>query len=158
MATWQYDIYLVPRDAQMKVDDIFHRTDDGCEIDTSPWWSHYDKNHALAEALSRILPASRSWTPDIQTWGDDDGDRIDLMRSGDAIDEVYIRIDARHINNNFLSQIAALAREFDLIGVTEDQCIIELTFEVLSLKLRTSPAFRFVSDPRKFLDNLSKPS
>ena len=52
-----------------------------------------------AERLACLLPAGRSWSPQLETWGVEDGDRIDVCWSDDDCDvEMSARFDLRTPN------------------------------------------------------------
>lgn len=155
MATWQYEIYLLPSwSTDEQWDDRAIIMSD--EFDATPLWKRYDRKEELLDSLSQILPAATSWTPEIAIWGSHDGDRIEVGGHGDALDEIIVRFDARNISNKFIRSIVDVAVAFGLVIMTDDMQIHNPDYQGLSNLLKTSEASRFVKDPAAFLKSLEK--
>ena len=127
MATWQADFELRPAEAPLPRD--------------------------FRERLDALLPRSKSWSPDLETWGDETGTRIDVWPAADRRGgEAMLRMDMRNYDFDWASRafgvIRALGREF--WPVWSDGPVVDDPGE-LALALRGSPAFRFVEDPEAFL-------
>jgi hypothetical protein len=131
MATWQADFELRPDDAPLPPD--------------------------YRARLTTLLPVGRAWAPELEMWGEEDGDRIDVWpRVGTEGGEVLLRIDMRRFDPAWaaraFSTLRALGREF--WPVWNDTAPIRDPDE-LELALRGSPAFRFAEDPEEFLRRVS---
>jgi hypothetical protein len=103
-----------------------------------------------------VLPSAPSWSPDVEIWGTDDGNRIDLLLDGARVAEVYLRVDVRQLPNAFLNSVVKLAQRFDCLWVTaDDMQVLEPGVRALAATIQNSEAARFVADPELFLDELS---
>jgi hypothetical protein len=131
MAAWQADFELRPDDAALPPD--------------------------FRERLDALLPRGRSWSADLETWGEETGTRIDVwpgvdQRGGEAM----LRVDMRAYDHAWIArafdEVRALGRA--LWPVWSDGPVIGDPGE-LARALRGSPAFRFVEDPDAFLRRVS---
>jgi len=108
------------------------------------------------ERLSRFLPRTKLWTSKVEVWGADDGDRIDVvLDEGGQPTEAFLRVDLRNWSDAFIISLLDFVRRSGLEIESELGSKIEPTRAAFALALRSSPAFRFVDDPRGFLDRLA---
>jgi hypothetical protein len=131
MAAWQADFELRPDDRPLPPD--------------------------YRARLSALLPAGTSWTPELEMWGEEDGNRIDVWPApradgGDAL----LRIDMRSYDPAWAARALTTIRDLgrDLWPAWHDAAPVRDP-EELELVLRGSPAFRFVEDPEAFLRRVS---
>ena len=90
MATWQADFELRPDDAPLPV--------------------------GFRERLDGLLPRTRSWSPNLEMWGDEDGTRIDVWPEADGRGgEAMLRVDVREYDHAWAARaietIRALGRD-----------------------------------------------
>jgi len=109
------------------------------------------------ELVGGFLPPARSWSTDLEVWGIDDGDRIDIPTDGSS--ELFARFDLREwrpvLYDQFLAFICAVGGRLQAESGVE----IPLTAEAFRRSLSESDAARFVTGPRGYLDGLaSKPT
>lgn len=158
MATWQYDIDLIPRAVVDESPEIvlalMAKSEE--DIDSAAWWKHLDDEQTFIEALSKLLPAAESWCDSIQMWGTYEGDRIEVSRENDRIELVHARIDVGQISEDFIRGIVDIAKRFDLLIFTEETRMIEPDYHGLLRSIKSSNAARFVKDPKRFLSDLDK--
>ena len=128
MATWQADFRLLPTDG---------------------WPSDY------RDQLNRFLPPATTWTPSIEMWGVEDGNRIDVVLEDGQPVEGLARVDLRDWSLSFIIGLTEFARQAKLRIETESGVPLEPSRAAVAMALRTSPAFRFVDDPVHFLDQLA---
>src|SRR5690348_11923818 len=74
MATWQADFYFTIDEADLPAD--------------------------YRDRFSAVLPVGRSWSSAIEMWGEDESDRIDVMRSTGTQPEIFCRFDMREWKPN----------------------------------------------------------
>jgi hypothetical protein len=106
--------------------------------------------------MIKALPLAQSWSPEIETWGEEEGNRIDITTSDEGLEEVRVRFDARNIDRGFVSQVVSLAIAADCVVVTEAMDVIPPLVAELEAAIRDSDARRFVRDPKEFLDGLEE--
>lgn len=157
MATWQFDLHLVPRPYAIREFDRAAtqiRQDQFHDVD---WWA---KSNVDADELRRLfsflLPNTSSWSAQIEKWGTEDGDRIDLVLSEGGIADVFIRVDVRQLSKSFISGIAELAKSFDCVLLSADLEFLEPDEETINSSIENSRAAQFVADPERFLRGKTK--
>src|SRR4051812_18980258 len=125
MASWQADFELRPETASLPPD--------------------------YRERLNALLPPAVSWAPELEMWGEEIGNRIDVWPEGERAGLALLRIDMRQYDPvwgaRVLATVKSLGRE--LYPVWRDDTRIDDPGE-LALALRGCPAFRFVEDPAAF--------
>jgi hypothetical protein len=154
MATWQFDFHFVPASDIRQHFRAVPVTISAEEYDRLKWWADFVADDALESSLSTLLPRARSWHERTRTWGEEEGDRVDVTRDDGGIVDVYVRLDVRNLSFNFLNQLVELARRLDLLFLTEDRDLLRPSDKELLGAIRRSPAFSFVADPEAFLDRL----
>jgi len=125
------------------------------EYDRVDWWEGVDLLQPVARELSELLPRGRPWNSEQETWGEEDGDRFDVLRDGPQISEMYGRLDVRRPSLQFLNRIVEIARRHDLLIVTEDRHVLRPTMKELLAAIHRSRSFAFVIDPEGFLNRLA---
>jgi hypothetical protein len=164
MAAWQASFLLVPRERVAEVfpgrfDPPFDPdyveslpTSDASELD---WWTTTRQPPpGFRRALNRLGPRISTWSPDVEWWGTEDGDRFDVYSEGDRISTLYVRFDMRSPNQQFIGGVADIARKLACDFVGTDNMLYEGTPAGLAVGLRNSSALRFVRDPIAFLEEV----
>jgi hypothetical protein len=154
MATWQFDVHLIPRAELLNIFGFLPAKIDKESFNARNWWHNTKLPNGYREILSSFVPVGSSWCEDIELWGDEEGDRIDVSHDEGRIDAVYVRISAISLNKSFVSCVAQFAQTCDCLILTEDDQLIEPSPDLLGKAVLQSNAARFVANPRKFLDDL----
>ena len=129
MAAWQCDFGLWP---------------------TAPWPTDYRSR------LNQIALRGPSWRADLETWGPEDGNRIDLNVQNGVPQDGLLRLDVRNLDPAFIGNTLELL-EFlrcelrDSAGV-----VVEPNVGELMLAVRRSAAYRFVNDPEDYFRRLAR--
>ena len=155
MAIWQFDFHLIPASSVERHFRAVPLTLPAEEYDRVDWWDGVDLLHDIEEDLSRLLPPGHSWDSEQKTWGEEDGDRFDLLPTGPRISELFGRLDVRALSLPHLSRVIEMARRRDLLVVTEDRHILRPSMKEFLSAVRRSRSFAFVRDPDGFLDQLA---
>ncbi len=154
MATWQYEFIVVPREPIRQAFGEVPKEIEPEAFDSRNWWTDM---HAPSEnELSELLARGSSWSDSMRTWGATDGDRIDLYFDEDELHEILVRIDLRNVSRTFMHGVLELANRYDCVFRTEDGTLLRPEFGVLLQDIAKSSAFRFVSNPTKFLEQLDR--
>ena len=158
MATWQFDIFLIPR-ASVTMD-TGHLRLTGLELDREFLINLATVDIPRESLLELIegMPDIKSWDKESKIWGDMEGDRVDVLMASDKIKEIFVRIDVRIISLIFLSKIIKIARTNSLVLLTSADQILEPSVKLLMNAIKRSGAFRFVLDPQDFLRKLNQSS
>lgn len=156
MATWQYEIMLLPSWTNDQRWTAINESVMPDDFDFASLWERYERKEALRASLSLLLPPGNSWAPEIQVWGEADGDRICVVSHEDTFNEIIIRFDVRNISYEFIRSVVDVAKKFDLVILTDKMQVLEPNYYGLLNTIKLSGAARFVRDPMAFLDTLEK--
>jgi hypothetical protein len=129
MAVWQYDLTMSPtRETQVS---------------------------QVCEELSNRLEELSSWSEEVRTWGSMDGNRIDFLQDSDS--ELFrVRIDLREPSVDFMKCVLALANRWSMTLEDDDGKGLRPNLEDLVSSIKVSEAYRFVTNPRKFLEEIAQ--
>jgi hypothetical protein len=127
MAVWQADFHLIPG---------------------GPWLADYRAR------LDALVPRGASWSPEIETWGAEDGNRLDVYLFEGAPSDGLLRLDLRNWDQAFTVGVLALLKQQEFGLEDTSGRWIEPVLGDVALAARGSPAFRFVEDPERFLRRL----
>jgi hypothetical protein len=149
MAVWQVDFVIVPRRAfarnpRLSVQEL---------LDTD-WWSAERLPDEFSQRLTAIAPAGKSSTPELQTWGQEDGNRIDVWFENGRATSMTARVDVRRLDAKFGAMLLQFARVANAVLVRSDGLVVEPLVGAFGAALRSSPAWQYVSDPAAFLSSL----
>ncbi len=156
MAIWQYDFCLVPRQSVVarfgKIPDTLQ--DD--ELSSENWWAGHAPDE-VAPYFDALLSRGTALGEDMDFWGIHDGNRIDVYRKGADIEEVFVRVDLRYEFRRFFDAIIDLAdsQEWVIVAVENSKVLLPRPADVYA-DMRSSPAARFVVDPRGFFRDLQE--
>lgn len=157
MAVWQFDLHMIPRDAVIR---MFSQVPTHLEMkrpqDVDWWIGSEIPIGDLRRRFSTLLPQAESWADNIEIWGKDDSDRIDLVAENETVAGVFVRVDLRQPLRTFPAGLVAVARELGCVLLTEQCEILEPEEGALIDAIRKSPAARFVSNPQKFFHDMTK--
>jgi hypothetical protein len=155
VATWQFDFHLIPASSVATQFSVVPIVIPAEEYDRVNWWEGLDLLHDIEADLSGLLPRGRSWDSKQETWGEEDGDRFDLLRDGHRIAEVFGRLDIRALSLPLVNRVVEIARRRDLLIVTEDRHVLRPSVKELLGAIHRSRSFAFVTDPEAFLKKLA---
>ena len=128
---------------------------------TIHWW------HNLYLDTNKILPLLQQFgnlqewtsrTEGLRSFGDTEANDISICYDNktDKVGELSCRLDLRQIDKNFVDKIFSIATQFDCLLRDSKGRLFQPTVAALADSIQLSNAKRFVTDPRQFLDDLSK--
>src|SRR5262249_24262508 len=157
MATWQYDIYLLPRSKVLDLYPDIPAKIDREEFDSVLWWDTAQLSQDYQHILDSFLPRFLSWNKEAKSWGSDEGNLVDISQDQEKVEEIFVRLDAREDLTKITANIIRFAKSINcLLLLMESMEIIEPDGEGLLQKVDASRAMQFVRDPKGFLKNLSR--
>ena len=157
MATWQFSVVFIP--ASWAKENSYNSSllydEDG--YDTTCAWKEKQPDSSFRDVLSQILPTSESWHDDLLTWGDTKEHDIQVWYEDKVIDGINIRIDLNQNLNEIIIKVVKAAKALDCaLFFPEFKEIVEANEFELKKALKKSNAAKFVSNPKKFLSEISK--
>lgn len=147
MAIWQVDFHIVPRRALATAP----RPLTPAVLDDTDWWMSARFPVDYATRLAAVARAAPSWSPDLEIWGDEDGNRVDVWSIGGHVRSAVARVDVRRLDSKFGAALILLVRAADAVLVRRDGAVIEPTINAYAGALRGSAAWRHANDPATFL-------
>ena len=142
MAVWQVDFAIVPRRAlatKPRVS-IAHLLD-------ADWWTSEHLPPGYARQLGAIAPAGSSGTAELQTWGHEDGNRVEVWYENGKATRMIARVDVRRLDAKFGAMLLQFARSADAVLVRRDGLVVEPLIGAFGAALRTATAWQYASDP-----------
>ena len=104
--------------------------------------------------LDEVLPRLEDhWSGTTLAWGHSDCDIVEVLYAGSMVEEFAVRLDLREANPRLLAVVCRIAGLSNCCLRTEDGMLIEPQAELLAREMQQSTAFRFVTDPRGFLES-----
>jgi hypothetical protein len=153
MAIWQYEFYLLPK---KRVVDLFSSVPTRLtrqEYELTDWWEGHNLTSDHEVKVSQILPRQASWSDEIKSWGNEEGNRIDICFDNNTIEEILVRVDVRDISYQFIDRILSLTRDLNCLLLTEEMLILHPIKDLLINSIKNSEAAKFVCNPEMFLQN-----
>ena len=145
MAAWQVAFHIIPRRAL-----VSHGAVDSLHLDRTPWWTAHALPSDYQKRLSAIAPATPSSSAELETWGSEDGNRIDVRSDKGRVSAVTARVDVRRLDSRFGAALIHFVRAADTVLVRSDGLVVEPQIASYTAALRTSNAWKFASDPAAF--------
>jgi hypothetical protein len=140
MAAWQVEFSVVPRRALASAGAAALRSSD------ANWW-----------ATAGASPAASS-SADVQSWGPEDGNRLDVWLVGGRAAKVSARVDVRKLDAKFGAMLLQFARTADAVLVRGDGLVVEPLVGAYAAALRSSAAWRFANDPAAHFASYLEPA
>jgi hypothetical protein len=152
MAVWQVDFAIVPRRALATNPRVAI-----AEVLDTDWWSAERFPAGFSQQLAAIAPAGSSSTSERQTWGEEDGNRVDVWFENGRATRMTARVDVRRLDAKFGAMLIQFARVAEAVFVREDGLVVEPLVGAFGAALRSSPAWKYVTDPAARLSSDPEP-
>ena len=149
MATWQADFFLVPRVALPVGGQLT-----GEHARDTEWWAGIELPANYRGQLSAFALPAPSWSKDVEVFGVEEGNRIDVWRERSEVSNILVRLDVRAFDPKFIAGVLQFAKSTAAVLVRADGLVVEPEEARLFQALEGSPAFRFVTDPAAFFRRL----
>ena len=145
MAVWQVEFAIVPR----RILTAKPRVALPRVMDTD-WWSAERLPAGYAQHLDAVaLPGSPSGA-DLQSWGVEDGNRVDVWFESGRPARMSARVDVRRLDARFGAMLLQFARVANAVFVRGDGLVVEPDVGAFGAALRSSEAWRYATDPAAY--------
>jgi hypothetical protein len=108
----------------------------------------------LVDRVSRVLKSGKSWSESIEVFGNIESTCVSFSKEHNIIVEIGARLDLRNISPEILVTILDFASAVKCLLLTDDNKVINPIFSELKSEIKLSPAYRFVKDPRSFIEDI----
>ncbi|MFL5617164.1 MAG: hypothetical protein ACJ79A_02075 [Gemmatimonadaceae bacterium] len=142
MAAWQVDFSIVPRRALAAAGVAALRPSADAD-----WWAAAVLPSDYRGKLAAVVSPASASSGDLQTWGSEDGNRIDVWSVNGRATKVTARVDVRRLDAKFGAMLLQFARTADAVLVRGDGLVVEPLVGAFGAALRSSAAWRFANDP-----------
>ena len=115
----------------------------------APWPGDY------AATLDRIARRGRELIGGVQTWGHENGNRLDVYLEQAVPDGALLRLDLRAWDTAFVTAIAACLSAWGAAVIAPDGSAVPPDATTITEWAAASPASRFVDDPDSYLRRVS---
>jgi hypothetical protein len=150
MAVWQVDFAIVPRRALATKPGV-----PISELMDVDWWSADRLPSGYVQQLGTIAAIGSSWTAELQTWGQEDGNRIDVWSENGKPVRMIARVDVRRLDAKFGALLLQFARTANAVLVRKDGLVVEPMVGAFGAALRNSTAWQYATDPAAYLASYS---
>lgn len=152
MATWQFDVCVLPAGAQVPEEERANLLLDGA----AKYWKAQDASIVLA-LLARLGGGTPSWSPAVHLWGDEQKSCVSLTVSEDGtIEDLRVRVDMRAPHDEPIPRFLEIVRLQGWELVTELGEPVEPVLEQLLKATRGSIAAQYVRDPASAVAHWSR--
>ena len=152
VAVWQVEFAIVPR----RVLEAGSRASLSGVMDTD-WWSTERLPSDYTRQLAAVAPSTSAGAAELQTWGDEDGNRIDVWTENGRAARMTARVDVRRLDARFGAMLLQFARVANAVLVRRDGLVVEPMVGAFGSALRSSQAWRYANDPAAKFASYSEP-
>jgi hypothetical protein len=142
MAAWQVHFSIVPRRAFAAASTAKLRPSADAD-----WWAAEPLPSDYRQKLAAVVTPAPSSSAAVQTWGTEDGNRIDVSTVDGRATMVTARVDVRRLDAKFGAMLLQFARTADAVLIRSDGLVVEPLVGAFGAALRSSEAWRYANDP-----------
>jgi hypothetical protein len=148
VAVWQVEFAIVPRRALATKQRVAL-----ARIMETDWWRGERLPAGYSQKLAAVAASGTSSTTELQTWGDEEGNRIDLWSESGTPVRMSARVDVRRLDAKFGAMLLQFARVADAVFIRRDGLVVEPLVGAFGAALRSSEAWQYAKDPAAFLSS-----
>lgn len=145
MAVWQVEFAIVPRRALEAQPGIA-----GAPLMDADWWSGERLPPGYSQQLAGIAPLGTSTAKELQTWGQTDGNRVDVWLENGTPARMSARVDVRHLDARFGAMLLQFVKNSGAVLVRRGGVVVEPRAGDFGAALRSSDAWRHAPDSAAF--------
>ena len=152
MAVWQVEFALVPRRALAARPRVALPP-----VMETDWWSAERLPPGYAQQLAAVAIPGSAAGAERQTWGDADGNRVDVWFEDGRPARMSARVDVRRLDARFGAMLLQFARVANAVLVRSDGLLVEPDVGAFGAALRSSAAWRYAADPAAHFASYAQP-
>jgi hypothetical protein len=167
MALYQYHVTVIPRQTILRhwnpiPDKVQYRDNPkfGDDLINVNWWENLNTDFDDIEKRIRPFAEQVEWTKrteGMKTFGNNDTNDITISKTElGQFEGISFRIDLREIDRVFIDNVLTISKDLDCLLLDSQGNLFEPTHENLADKIKTSNAYRFVTNTTDFLNRLGK--
>jgi hypothetical protein len=144
MAAWQVELYIIPKISLASAPNPLPID----MLETVAWWAGTTLPPDYRARFNAMTSPAQSPSPDLETWGAEDSNRIEVQLANGRPIRVQARVDVRRPDAKFAAGVITFARVTGAALVRANGSAVEATAGGFGLALRESAAWRYVQDRR----------
>jgi len=153
MAAWQVHFSIVPRRAFAAASAAKLRPSADAD-----WWAAETLPSDYQRRLAAVASPAPSSSANVQTWGTEDGNRIDVWSVDGRATMVTARVDVRRLDSKFGAMLLQFTRTANAVLVRSDGLVVEPLVGAYAAALRGSLAWRHANDPASHFASYQDPA
>jgi len=156
MALWHVSFLLLPKSAVAEFDEVPEKTFLAYVDEDGGIPQQFTLPADYAARLSALLPRKESWAPELEIWGHEHSDDVQIWRQAGRVSSIGVRVDVRKLDDALLGRFLALADDWSCVLV-ERRYRKVCRMNVLELRalIAGHPHRRAMSDPAAWLPVLA---
>lgn len=152
MAVWQVEFAIVPRRALATKPRVALS-----EIMNTGWWGAERLPAGYSQQLAALAPPAASSGTEVQTWGERDGNRVEVWSENGRPTRMTACVDVRRLDARFGAMLLQFARIADAVLVRRDGLVVEPLVGAFGGALRSSDAWTYANDPAASFASYAEP-
>jgi len=154
MATWQYDMHLIPKRALVERFGVLPSHLPRKEWESSEWWLLHPPPDEFESLIAKRLAPAEPWATDVSIWGPVDETCVHAVFEVQGLVELMVRVDLRTADSSLLTWVCSIAKRLKSVFRTAEGELLLPTKAVLADRMLRSPAARFLRDPHALLSGM----
>ncbi len=130
MALWQVGFFILPK-LNLELINLLKSTDEE-SFDNSFYWDEKKVSPLFFRKIETFLPQTESWSEELNIYGNENSNRIEVYFSNDIVESVSFRIDFTSNYKEILKQIIEFCITNDFIILNEMLNVVDLNFESIN--------------------------
>lgn len=126
-----------------------------CEFKLVDMYGSTNVKNIFYEQLETAMRKNQSWCPEIVLYGNTEETCVEVFYYNGTIDEISVRINVANVTVEVFNSIISFIKDNNLY-IYYDGNIISATKENLINFVTSSPAFRFLKNNKRFLEEIKK--
>jgi hypothetical protein len=142
MALWQYTFYVLPKESIQKLSPDLHFVTDNDGFDDAPFWLDQQIDKSFFSAIAKILPKGISWSNNIDLYGDQESNCVEVLSKVNLVVSVSLRIDFTSNYQNILIQLIEFFIFNGLVIIDEELNLLPNNLLTIEEKINTSLQYK----------------
>ena len=152
MAVWQVEFAIVPRRAFATNPRVAL-----AQVMDTDWWRVERLPAGYSQQIAAFASPGSSPAAEHQTWGVEDGNRIDVWSENGKATRMTARVDVRRLDSRFGAMLLQFAKVAGAVLVRRDGLVVEPLVGAFGAALRTSRAWQYATDPAAYFASYAEP-
>ena len=112
MALWQVSFLFLPKSLVGDVDEVPEKTLLALDDEVGGFSPTFHLPADYEAQLAQLLPLGKGWAAEMEVWGHEQSDDIQIWRDAGKVASISVRIDVRKLDDVLLSDLLALAERW----------------------------------------------